>query len=35
MIFLQSQGGRFDDPLELAAVTGHEFGHVLGLGDLY
>ena len=34
-IFLMSETGDFDDTRELSAVAKHEFGHVLGLGDLY
>ena len=34
-IFLFSETGAFDDYEEIKHVTKHEFGHVLGLGDLY
>ena len=34
-ILLHSQTGRFDDYYEITHVIKHEFGHVLGLGDLY
>lgn len=34
-ICLQSENGLFDDYEELMHVSKHEFGHVLGLGDLY
>ena len=35
IICLQSRDGRFDDYEEIMHVTKHEFGHALGLGDLY
>lgn len=35
IICLQSDDGKFDDYEELMHVTKHEFGHALGLGDLY
>ena len=35
IICLQSSDGRFDDYEEIMHVTKHEFGHALGLGDLY
>ncbi|MBR7166103.1 MAG: hypothetical protein IKD18_07475 [Clostridia bacterium] len=35
VIFLQSESGRFDDYEEIKNVAKHEFGHALGLGDLY
>ena len=35
LICLQSRDVKFDDYEELMHVTKHEFGHVLGLGDLY
>lgn len=34
-IFLRTRNGRLDDCKEIADITRHEFGHVLGLGDLY
>ena len=34
-ILIQSQSGRFDEYEEIRAVAKHEFGHALGLGDLY
>ena len=34
-IFLFSETGAFDDYEEIKHVAKHEFGHVLGLGDLY
>lgn len=34
-IFLQSENGRFDDYEEIMHVAKHEFGHAIGLGDLY
>lgn len=35
MICLQSRDGKFDDYDEIMHVSKHEFGHALGLGDLY
>ncbi len=35
IIYLQSHDGNFDDYEEIMHVTKHEFGHSLGLGDLY
>ncbi len=35
VICIQSDDGRFDDYEEIMHVTKHEFGHALGLGDLY
>ena len=35
IIVLQSESGRFDDYDEIRDVVKHEFGHALGLGDLY
>ncbi len=35
IIFIQSKSGRFNEYDEISAVSKHEFGHVLGLGDLY
>ena len=35
IICLQSRDGRFDDYEEIMHVAKHEFGHALGLGDLY
>lgn len=35
MIFIQSVNGKFDDYEEIKHVAKHEFGHALGLGDLY
>ena len=34
-IFLRTRDGRLDDYEEITNVIRHEFGHVLGLGDLY
>ena len=35
IIYLQSEDGMFDDYDEIEHVAKHEFGHALGLGDLY
>jgi hypothetical protein len=32
---MQSRDGKFDDYETLSQTAKHEFGHVLGLGDLY
>ena len=35
IIYLQTSASRFDDYEEIRHIVKHEFGHVLGLGDLY
>ncbi len=35
VIFIQSENGKFDDYPDIKDVAKHEFGHALGLGDLY
>ncbi len=35
IICVQSENGKFDDYDEIMHVSKHEFGHALGLGDLY
>ena len=35
IIYIQSMDGKFDDYQEIMHVAKHEFGHALGLGDLY
>ena len=35
IIYIQSKDDRFDDYEEIMHVAKHEFGHALGLGDLY
>lgn len=35
LIFIQSADGQFADAEEIMHVAKHEFGHALGLGDLY
>ncbi len=35
IICIQSEDGKFDDYDEIMHVAKHEFGHALGLGDLY
>ena len=35
IIFIQSENGKFDNYEEIKHVAKHEFGHALGLGDLY
>ena len=34
-IYIQSEGGNFDEYDEITHVAKHEIGHALGLGDLY
>jgi len=34
-MYIQSEDGKFDDYYEIMQVAKHEFGHALGLGDLY
>lgn len=34
-IYIVSKSGKFDEYSEIAASSKHEFGHALGLGDLY
>ena len=35
LIYVMSEDGKFDDYEEIKDVAKHEFGHALGLGDLY
>ena len=35
IIYMQSENGKFDDYEEIMHVAKHEFGHAIGLGDLY
>ena len=35
IICIQSENGRFDNYDDIAHIAKHEFGHALGLGDLY
>lgn len=35
IIYIQSDNGKFDDYEEIMHVAKHEFGHTIGLGDLY
>ena len=35
VICIQSFSGKFDDYEEITHITKHEFGHAIGLGDLY
>ena len=35
LIYILSENGKFDDFEEIKHVAKHEFGHALGLGDLY
>lgn len=35
IIYIQSHNGKFDDYDEIMHVAKHEFGHTVGLGDLY
>lgn len=34
-IYIQSESGKFDELEEIKHIAKHEFGHALGLGDLY
>lgn len=34
-LYVLSENGKFDDFKEIKNVAKHEFGHALGLGDLY